>query len=78
MTPPPDLVRAWVAVVSELMVIRFPEVPETVKVVTVWVVPAVNKIEWAAVPSSLKSANVLLPTMVFEAVLAPRDHQRLL
>lgn len=78
MVPPPALVNAWVAVVSLFIVITLPAVPETVNVVTVWVVPAVNKIEWAAEPSSLKSANVLLPAMVLLAVLAPRDHQILL
>ena len=61
-----------------LIVIKFPAVPETVKVVTVVVVAAVNKIECAAEPSSLKSVKVLLSAIVFEAVLAPRDHQILL
>ena len=60
------------------MVMRLPAVPFTVHVVTVVVMPAVNKIEWAAEPSSLKSAKVLEPAIVFEAVLAPRDHQILL
>lgn len=65
--------RVWVAVVSLLIVIKLPDVPLTVHVVTVVVIPAVNKIEWAAEPSSLKSVKVLLCVIVFEAVLAPRD-----
>jgi hypothetical protein len=60
------------------MVIKLPEVPDTVKVVTVWVVPAVNRIEWAAVPSSLKSAKVFEPAIVNDAVLAPGELQKLL
>ena len=66
------------AVVSLLMLIKLPAVPETVKVVTVVVVPAVNKIEWAAEPSSLKSAKVLLPVKLLEPVLEPRENQILL
>lgn len=56
-----------------LIVIRFPEDPETVNVVTVVVVPAVNNNEWAAEPSSLKSVNVLDPAIVILPVLAPRE-----
>ena len=59
-------------------VISFPSVPDTVNVVTVWVDPAVESIEWASLPSSLKSLKVLLPEMVFEAVEAPRENQMLL
>lgn len=58
--------------------IKFHAVPFTVNVVTVWVVPAVNSIEWAIDPSSLKSANVLLPEIVILQVDAPRANHRLL
>ncbi len=53
-------------------------VPETVNVVTCCVVPVVNNMEWAPVPSSLKSANVLLPLIVRDAVLAPLENHTLL
>lgn len=78
MVPPPALVNVCVAVLSLLIVIKLPAEPETCQVVTVVVVPLVNSSEWATVPSSLKSANVLLPTMVLEAVLAPRENHILL
>ena len=55
-----------------------PDEPETVKVVTVVVVPLVNSNEWAALPVSLKSAKVLEPVMVLLAVLALRENQMLL
>lgn len=62
------------AVVSEFIVMTLPDVPETVQVVTVVVVPLVNKIEWAApepLLSSLKSAKVLDPETVIDPVLVP-------
>jgi len=76
--PPHDFTRAWVPVVVEFIVIRFHAVPFTVKVVTVWVVPAVNKIECATDQSSLKSANVFDHEIVFDAVLAHRENHTLL
>lgn len=60
------------------IVITFPEVPLTVKVVTVCVVPAVNSKEWAALPLSLKSLKVLLPWITIDAVLDPLANQTLL
>jgi len=53
---------------------RFPTLPDTTKLVTV-VVTLGKTIEWAAVPVSLNSVNVLVPVIVFVAVLAPRAHQ---
>lgn len=44
-----------VPVVVLLIVIKFQAVQDTVNVVTVVVIPAVNSIECAAVPVSLKS-----------------------
>lgn len=75
---PHDLTRACVAVVVLFIVIRFPAVPFTVKVVTVCVVPAVNRIECAAVPVSLKSANVLDHDIVIDPVDAPLSNHTLL
>ena len=64
--------------VVDFRLIKFDAVPDTVKVVTVCVVPAVKRIEWATLPSSLKSANVFDPEIVRLAVLAPLETQRLL
>ena len=55
----------------------FPDEPDIVNVVKVFVVPAVHKNECAADPSLLKSAKTFEPVIVFAAVLAPRANQTL-
>ena len=66
------------AVVSLFIEIRFQTVPLTVQVAIVWVVAAVKRIECAAVPVSLNSANVFDQIIVFDPVPAHLSNQRTL
>lgn len=68
----------WVDVVVLSIVFFCPAVQDTVKVVTVVVVPAVNFIECATEPSSLKSLKVLDHATVSDPVLAHGAYHKLL
>ena len=78
MVPAVAFTRLNVPVVVLFNVMRLPTVPDTCHVLTVTVDPAVKRSEWAAVPSSLMSAKIVLPIIVLEAVLVPLENQRLL
>jgi hypothetical protein len=45
LTVPLDFDRVWLAAVTEPIVIKFPDVPDKLKLLNVLVVPAVNRID---------------------------------
>lgn len=60
-----------------MIVTRFPEVPETVNVVTVVVVPEAKVSEWATEDTNFRSVNVFDPVIVLVPPPEPRSNHRL-